>query len=77
MLSPNAEQIETATDQLKSGTALPPWLRQSQLKELHVARGDQSTDFALGYELGLQTARVAIAQNVAIAVAGIKASDVL
>ena len=78
MIAPNAEQIETAIDQLKSGT-VPQWMLDSQKKELHSAgpEGYATNDFANGYELGLQTARVVIAGSVAVNLANIKPSDVL
>lgn len=78
MQAPNAEQIETAMDQLK-GTAVPEWIRESQKKELHSAgpEGYATNDFANGYELGLQTARVVIAQSMAINLKGVNPDDVL
>jgi hypothetical protein len=78
MQVPNAEQIETAIDQL-NGPTIPQWLRDSQKKELHSAgpEGYATKDFANGYELGLQTARVVIAQSVVVQLKGINPSDLL
>lgn len=55
MTIPNAEMIEAANDQLSKIDAAH---MQQQRAELHSAVGDASQDFILGYELGLQTARV-------------------
>lgn len=78
MQSPNAEQIETAIDQLKS-TMMPQWLLDSQKKELYSAgpKGYDTNDFANGYELGLQTARVVIAQSMVVVLAKISPADIL
>lgn len=55
---PAAMFIESAIDMLK--TVETPMLLD-QRKELHVAVGDRATkEFADGYELGLQTARVCL-----------------
>lgn len=74
MLAPNAEQIETAQDQLLT---LSDFIRNSQRKELHAAMGTESDDVVRGYELGLQTARVVIAQSMAIILGKVKPEDVL
>jgi hypothetical protein len=85
MLSPNAEQIETAVDGLKSVTT---FIRESQQKELTSAMGADTLekmgstyplthDFRLGYELGLQTARIVIAQSVALRLKDVNPEEVL
>jgi len=85
MLSPNAENIETASDQLK-GKQIPDFISKSQLKELgsygdvraqSLGASGLSKDFQAGYELGLQTARVVISQSVTLVIAGVNPSNVL
>lgn len=73
-VSPPAEIIETALDDLKSSDTE---MRESQQSELHSATGKTSTDFARGYELGLQTARMMIARNVKIQANGIDPKTIL
>jgi hypothetical protein len=61
MQIPPAGLIEAAKDEL-STVEVPVLI--DQRKELHVANvGPDTKDFRLGYELGLQTARVMIRQN--------------
>lgn len=85
MISPNAEQIEAAVDQIDK---LPKWMAESQQKELHSAMSDPALeklgvsapyggDFEAGYALGLQTARVVISQSAALILHGVKPEDVL
>ena len=87
MLAPNAEQIETAAEQLKRLRLEANGILLSQYKELKAfgpTRANEigaleglSSDLALGYELGLQVARVVISQSIAISQAGIKPEEVL
>jgi hypothetical protein len=74
MVVPNAENIETATDQLGN---LSDFIRTHQIKELHAARSTVSSDFEAGYELGLQTARVFLAGSAILLLNKIKPEDVL
>jgi len=84
MLAPNAEQIETAVDQMKD---VSQFIHDAQQKELHFAIGDGrrvalgisglSNDFMTGYALGLQTARVVISQNTALVVSDVDSKGVL
>lgn len=86
MLAPNAEQIESAVDNLKVGTTevlssyptLSDFIHDSQLKELHSALGENiSEDFVEGYMLGLQTARIVLLQSVKLMLAKINPIDIL
>lgn len=71
MVIPAAEFIEEAADSLAT---IDTWAKEDQMKELH-GFGDEraiaigatglSKDFMIGYELGVQTARVLISMNVA------------
>jgi hypothetical protein len=84
MLSPSVMFIESAVDSFKD----PKFdqLKASQQKEL-TSFGDYraqqlgatglSDDFRKGYELGLSTARVILAGSAALALKGVKPSDVL
>jgi hypothetical protein len=66
MIVPNAGMIETAVDQLQRDDLWKghEWVLPDQRKELHEAVGDVATnDFAAGYELGLQTARILVAET--------------
>jgi hypothetical protein len=85
MLSPNASQIETAVDTLMS---VSNFVRESQQKELTSAMGAPTLekigstyplthDFRLGYELGLQTARIVIAESVALILKHVNPDEVL
>lgn len=75
MIIPNAEQIEAANDWM---LRLPHLTLIRQVGELHEAIGDNvDVDLNYGFNLGLQTARMVISQNVAIAKAGIRPEDVL
>lgn len=76
MLAPNAEQIETAAEQIKQGQ-LSGFIRDSQRKELHSAVGAVSDDFVRGYELGVQTARVVLQGSTALMLKGVDPKDVL
>ena len=69
MQTPAAEFIETARDELKD---LPTDQLVRQANELHAAEGDYSTDFELGYMLGLQTARVMLQTMPAAVKAGVE-----
>jgi hypothetical protein len=70
MQVPSAETILTAADSLKK---LSISFREDQIKELEkcgqsLAKGlratDLSVDLKIGYELGLQTARIMIAERI-------------
>lgn len=75
MQIPPAGLIEAARDELGS---VPEPLLLDQRKELHAATGAaMSSDFARGYELGLQTARVMIRQNTALVLHGVDTDDIL
>lgn len=66
MIVPNAAMIETAVDQLKRDDLWKghEWVLPDQQKELEEAVGDRATnDFRAGFELGLQTARVLVAET--------------
>lgn len=60
MIAPSAMFIESAMDQLKSPDTFAghEWVTPTQHKELLCAVPTASNDFSMGYELGLQTARV-------------------
>jgi hypothetical protein len=83
MIAPSDDIIEEAIEQL--GT-ISPFIRDNQRNELR-SIGDTraksagasgvTVDFVMGYELGLQTARVMIASSPALAVANVKPGDVL
>lgn len=60
MQVPAAMFIESAKEMVDK---LDPAVRADQRKELHVAVGHKSDDFAAGYELGLQTGRVVLAME--------------
>jgi hypothetical protein len=74
MQVPSASFIELANDQLP--TVSPDHL-EAQTRELREAMGDVSPDFANGYELGLQTARVCIETNGELQESDIKADNLL
>ena len=83
MQAPNAEQIETAADTINK---VPSFVRASQTKELHsfgevraqaLGVSGLSLDFVKGYELGLQTARIALAGSGLLVMKGVKADDLL
>lgn len=62
MIIPSAEMIETAETELDEVDALH---LSQQASELGEALGKVSTDFEQGFHLGLQTARVFLAGNMA------------
>jgi hypothetical protein len=77
-IAPSVMLIEVAATQLVS---LPPMARASQLRELQnfgevrarsLGATGLSPDFRLGYELGLQTARMYLSMNPVAVQAGIK-----
>lgn len=80
MMAPPAALIEAASDALAK---VPPFIRTAQQKEL-AEFGDTkakewgatgiSADFQIGYELGLQTARVVIETNPKVVQAGLETS---
>lgn len=83
MQAPNADQIEIAADQLKT---VDRGMMNSQIKELRefgdvrasaVGAHGCSPDFVLGYVLALQTARVVLAQSVALAMAKVPPETLL
>lgn len=78
MQIPSAGFIEIAIDQLAKceGGALAMAIVDQQ-KELQEAKGMVTTDFAHGYALGLQTARVILETSSLLAIKGVKAEDVL
>jgi hypothetical protein len=72
MVIPAAAFIEEAADVLKRLHATEADALLDQRKELHVANvGPDTEDFRQGYELGLQTARVILAQTPAAQLAGL------
>ena len=82
-VAPNAEQIETAADSLKSADQK---MLQAQAKELisfgpgraeALGASSLTEDFQLGYTLGLQTARTVLAGSVALALKDVDPKDVL
>jgi hypothetical protein len=61
--------IEEAAEMLRT---VDPAVLADQRKELHVAHvGPGTEDFACGYEMGLQTARVVLMQSPKAAAAGV------
>jgi hypothetical protein len=64
MQAPAAMMIETAIDELKSPATFAghEWVLPAQQKELESAVPSASADFKAGYELGVQTARVLLAE---------------
>lgn len=83
MLAPNVEQIEIAARQLKD---VKDFVKEAQMKELRsfgdaraqeVGASGCTTDFKKGYELGVQTARVVVAQCVKLIQRGIQTEDIL
>lgn len=84
-MSPNAEDIERACDDLKS---LSDFMKKSQMKELTSAMGASTLeklgstfplteDFRKGYELGLQTCRIVLRGSTALILKGVNPEDVL
>lgn len=80
---PSATQLEICTDQI---LALPEQVRKEQLAELTefgsvraqaIGATGLSTDFEVGYELGIQAGRVVLAQSVELIEKGIDASTLL
>jgi hypothetical protein len=69
MIIPSAEIIEEANLQLM---AIDKQHQAQQANELTEACGAVSTDFQMGYELGLQTARAFLAGNPAAVKAGVQ-----
>ena len=83
MQIPAAQFIESAADSIKS---LDAFVAAGQTKELAsfgavrakaLGASGLSDDFVLGYQLGLQTARVVIATSGALIVKGVNPKDVL
>jgi len=74
MQIPPAGLIEAAADQIDH---LPIEQRSKQGRELIVATGHDSLDFIAGYELGLETSRVMIAQNTAVVLAKLDPDQIL
>ena len=68
---PAAMFIESAKDLLDDASVITPDERADQLHELNFALGQQSADFARGYELGLQTARFMLLGNLKAREAGV------
>lgn len=76
MQIPAAGFIEAAHEMLKNGTIPAPQLL-AQADEMRAATGVLSGMFMDGYQLGLATARVMIATNVALLRSGVNPEDVL
>ena len=91
MLVPNASQVESAVDsllKLKADEKLN-WILPDECKELHEALGaDVATrlgivasasdvNLEIGYLLGLETARMVIAESAALIMKGVDPKDVL
>lgn len=83
MQAPNCEEIEIAADTFGQVDEL---VRISQVKELetageHLAKdlgaSGLSKDFKIGYELGLQAARVTLAGNAQLVMRGIDSKTLL
>lgn len=83
MLSPAVMFIESAIDDLKN---VPEFIAQSQIKELNslgparakeAGASDLNNDFRAGYALGLQVARIILAGSPLLALANVKAKNVL
>jgi hypothetical protein len=84
MQAPSAALIYIALDGMPK---VPGWLRKAQIKELEEAVGakrleaigikELSEDVKLAYELGLQTARAALAMNAGLVMANVQAEDLL
>lgn len=86
MQAPAAMFIEAAADQLKKYDITPNWIKQAQRKELTAfgsARAQElkatglTEDFVIGYELGLETARVILIMNPQLQQSGIDPKDIL
>lgn len=75
MQIPPAGLIEAAKDEVPTVASS---VRADQRKELGVATGAApGSDFAAGYELGLQTARVMIRQNTSLVYHGVDTDEIL
>jgi hypothetical protein len=86
MIAPAVMFIEMAIDVMKNPDIMPDWLRDSQRKELaslgplraqKAGASGLTDDFRAGYELGLATARVLLAQSAALVLKGVDPKDVL
>ena len=83
MIIPDAESIEGAADDLK--TVDPKWLADQQTelssfgpgRAIALGASGLSGDFRIGYELGIQTARLMVTNNAALILAKVKPEDVL
>lgn len=82
VIVPNASQIEAGREFLnrESNRWCDGWLADELdglRKAVRKRKGHLSSDFAAGYLLGLEAARVVIRSSVAIAKAGVNPEDVL
>ena len=77
MQVPAAGFIEIASDQLDKLEGELAHVVADQQRELQEAKGKVSQQMALGYALGLQTARVILNTSSLLAIKGVKSEDVL